>query len=216
MIVYLEKFNNKLPLILQCKFNGCKYYKYHTIDAHYCELCNEKYHSENSCSFLINNNLEIICPICKKLNIINEKQQKIFGLSDQCVICMENPVEVYFPSCGHVCICIKCSNKIEKNANPDIYNDIRNEEILIKQNYDLEKIRKNLKPYPSYLYVYENNECYSIIRIKINNKLEGLFIDDSYNINKIIKKNNFIKGYALVNIESAIYHDWTSNINYNL
>ena len=213
---YLKNFNKELPTSIQCKFGGCRYYKYHTNDYHFCQLCLEKYHSQDSCELLLHETLDIICPICKKINIISCKQIKIYGLSENCVICMDNPIEMYLPSCGHACLCISCTNKIDKNNNPNIYNDIRNEYVLIKQNYNLEEIRKCFKSYPSYVYVYEGNGCYSIIRIKINRKIEGLFIntDDINNISKIIKKSNFIKGYALVNTDLPIYHNWLSNLSY--
>lgn len=212
-IIYLEKFDNTLPLLLQCKFGGCKYYKYHTTQNHQCSLCTEYLHSNNSCPLLINNNIEIICPICLKLNIIPEKQQKIYGSSDICAVCMDNPVEVFFPACGHVCICINCFKKMDKNSNPNIYNDIRNETVLESQNYDLEEIKKYLKSYPSFIHVYEGNGSYSLIR-RQDKYLEGLYIESNYYYDnyKIRKKNNFINGYALVNPETILFHKWPNNI----
>jgi hypothetical protein len=205
LINNLKEFDNMLPLILQCKFGNCKYYNLHTTDAHHCEICFERYHSENTCPFMVQNNIEIVCPLCKKLNVMSTNQQKVFGVSETCVVCMDNSVEVYFPGCGHICICIKCSDMIKKN------NNIKNESTLIKENYNIEQIKYYLKPYPSYVIIYEGMGCYSIIR-RLDKELEGIFMhsDDYSIINK--KEKDFIDGYALINTIIPLQHEWNNNI----
>ena len=61
----------------QCKFGGCMYKQYHKNESHQCNYCYERLHSENTCPLLNNkkikhDNYNIICPLCKKKNIINK------------------------------------------------------------------------------------------------------------------------------------------------
>lgn len=52
--------------------------------------------------------IKVTCPLCRQMNTISKKQKPIVGLSDKCCICWENSVQVFFPVCGHVCVCSSC------------------------------------------------------------------------------------------------------------
>lgn len=51
------------------------------------------------------------CPVCRTEN---EKSviKKIKGLSENCSICYDKNVEVYFPKCEHACVCNDCFEKL--------------------------------------------------------------------------------------------------------
>lgn len=202
---YLKKnleqfFLTKLPNEIQCKFSGCKYKEYHTSDAHQCSSCNKFYHSKETCSK--NSNIEseikikIICPICKKINEYSSNQIKIYGSEEICCVCLSNKIEVFFPNCGHACICLECSNNLNQNKQKI---NIINEEELIRifciQNIDY--LSGYLKPYPSYISIDENMGCKTLIRrLNPSSKLEGIYINpDLYDESYILYYNNFIKGY---------------------
>lgn len=53
----------------------------------------------------------IICPICRT-EVQKDTVCKVKGASDNCSICYDNHVEVYFPECEHACVCTGCFEKI--------------------------------------------------------------------------------------------------------
>lgn len=54
---------------------------------------------------------KIKCPLCRTENDRNSIKN-IKGLSDKCSICLEKPVEVYFPTCEHACVCNECFSQL--------------------------------------------------------------------------------------------------------
>ncbi len=238
----LETFlSDELPNNLYCKFGGCKYFKYHTTDAHHCNYCGERSHSESTCPTNPNSahnktnnghvNTEpdfiINCPLCKKCNLIPKTQTKIFGVYEKCVVCWNNNVEVYLPNCGHVCMCFMCVQKLNNFNNNLTYNndnlgyneEIRNQQLLKTQLYNINEIISIFDTFPSnelsnspkYLTVFAGMGCYSIIRrLNPESELEGLFVhsDDIYSNRKLEKNNEFIDGFA--HIDSVnLYHEWS-------
>lgn len=53
------------------------------------------------------------CPMCRNKNTIS-KVLPIKGSTQQCTICLENEVELYFEECSHAIICNECFNKLDK------------------------------------------------------------------------------------------------------
>lgn len=218
----LAQYNiDVIPENLKCRFGGCLYKQYHTSQAHHCILCFNRLHSIETCpKNPINSkpkNIEVKCPLCKKENQIPKTQNKIFGLSDSCVVCMNNTVDVFLPNCGHACLCQNCLKILDKNSNDktiyDPFVDIRSEAILLKEKYDIDKIKSLLKEYPSFLYVYEGMGCSTAIRrLSPDSEISGLFIhsDDCYDSAKMAKNFDFIKGYYQIRDES-LSHDWNPN-----
>lgn len=200
-----------LPASKQCKFGECKYKHLHTSEAHHCTLCQNRMHSLNTCpKNPIENKFDIQCQLCKKTNQISKNQQKIFGLTDTCIVCMDNNVEVFFPTCGHVCVCMSCFKILTKQNNVDIFDDIRDQEFLEKQKYPIDKINLVLKDYPSYIIIYEGMGCCTIVRrLNLNSPIEGLFnhSDDGYNSDKMKKIKEFVNGYCWIE-NNDIYHEW--------
>lgn len=197
LINNLKKFySDKINENEECKFGGCIYKKYHNINSHQCNYCYGRLHSQSTCPLLINkqkNNIEyynIICPICKTTNNINKNQSKLYGNNDNCVICMDNNIEIFFPNCGHACICLNCCNKIKinnSNIEPIIYNET--------------EIKNKFLDYPCYTIVYQRMGCFYIFRrLNNDNDIENIFIhsDDHMIENIELKINNFINGYALI------------------
>ena len=174
----------------ECKFGGCLYKKFHKNEAHHCNYCYGRLHSQNTCPLLnnnkSNNNYDIICPLCKTNNIINKTQSKLYGNNDSCVICMENNIEIFFPTCGHACICLNCCIKIDKNNSDLLIND---------------ELKNKFYNYPSYIIENQGMGCFSIFRrLNNNSNIEKIFIhsDDHIIENVDFKINNFINGYALI------------------
>jgi hypothetical protein len=198
--------NDEILIDMQCSFGGCSSKKYHTIDAHHCEHCNERLHSKETCPKIIKN-YNINCPICKQNNIFSINQQKVFNVSELCCICMTDPVEIYLPNCGHICICNLCCIELDKKnkdlVSINLLNNIRSEEFLISQSLDLDLIKSKLKPYPSYLKIlYDMNNICIIRRLNINSKLEAIYetSEDHLIDTKIDQINKFLEGYAYINI----------------
>jgi hypothetical protein len=59
----------------------------------------------------INQNVDFECPICRTINNKN-KVLEIKGSEEQCKICMDNKVEIYFIECKHTIICKPCLKKL--------------------------------------------------------------------------------------------------------
>lgn len=206
-----------LPDEFQCKFGSCRYKQYHTSEGHYCSKCQERLHGASTCPYNLKleqkSILDIKCPVCKQVNKVDKNQQKIFGLTDTCVICLGSTVEVFFPNCGHVCLCTSCFKKLTNQDKVDVFDEIRDENILSQQSYQLDMIKSFLPDYPSYITVYEGMGCCSIIRrLNSNAPLEGLFnhSDDGFNPVKINKLRDFVDGYCLIQLknQSFLIHDW--------
>lgn len=50
------------------------------------------------------------CPLCRTLNTVRQidDMPRLTGLTNNCTVCLFNPVSVAFPSCGHVPLCLSC------------------------------------------------------------------------------------------------------------
>jgi len=113
-------FSETLPTELYCTVENCKKKMYHTIDAHHCKQCQKREpHIKENCPLnpehdkknTITYNMQ--CPLCRQQNtVVNPR--KVLGLTDECCICYENKVEVLFPICYHICICLNCLDKSQK------------------------------------------------------------------------------------------------------
>lgn len=194
----LQKFyNEKIDDSNKCKFGGCIDKDYHTTNGHHCENCNDRLHSLVTCPLLYkgikkDDTYEVKCPICKTDNIINNNQSKIYGIEELCIICMDKNKEVFFPICGHICVCIDCNNKLKKVK-------INNQ--LNYVDYDEQKLKTILKDYPTYTIVYQGMGCICIFkRFNISSEIENLFIhsDDHYTEDVNKKTDDFINGYAFI------------------
>jgi len=193
-ITNLNKYlDDTLETSKQCKLAGCKYYQYHSTDAHHCKHCNQREHSSTTCPLLITNNkiYNVICPTCRCNNVFPKNNIKVYGVDNKCSICLDNNVEIYFPSCGHICVCSKCCNQL----------NIIMDEDTIKEKYNIEYIKSifnnNFREfnYPLYKRFYSTddniNDDIVIKRINSNSPLEGFKLNYDYEM-----YNNFIKGYV--------------------
>lgn len=64
---------------------------------------------QHGCDLLIN------CPLSRTVNTINENQKIVAVMKNDCVVCMEEKVQVHFKMCVHICVCQSCSQKMNKN-----------------------------------------------------------------------------------------------------
>jgi hypothetical protein len=217
--LYSNSMHDFFPKYKYCNFGGCKQSKIHSSEGHHCEGCNERLYSVNTCPNCAPNplhceNIEITCPLCKQNNTILSTQKKVYGLSDNCVVCMNNNVEVFLPNCGHVCLCYSCVHLLKKKI--DTFNDIRDESHLIRQHYDIEEFKSYLQIYPSYIFVDEGMGCCSLVRrLNVDSTIQALFVhsDDHYSLSKSNKIGEFIAGYCKITTNKVFSHDWIANYN---
>lgn len=199
-IDYLRQYyNDQLPESDHCLFGGCDNLETHTSESHICSNCNYRLHSIYTCPQIIKES-KIPCPKCRT---INNKVFKTFGSENKCIICYEQ-AQIFLSDCGHECLCLECSKKIDENKSFDYYD----EKYLTDHNYNVSLIKTHLKEYPSYIIVYEGMGCYTIVRrLKSSSDIEGLFIhsDDGYNQQKTKINKEFIDGYC--NIDISLIRD---------
>ena len=108
--------NDILPNNLQCTVSDCKYKELHTTDAHHCPKCGlREVHTVADCRTKVEYNVQ--CPVCRTQNIliepeITEPESVVCYASDECVICYNNVVQVFFPACKHMCLCMHCLKRL--------------------------------------------------------------------------------------------------------
>lgn len=105
-----EHFNDIIDPEQRCKYN-CDLKLFHKTDAHRCEFCFHYGHSTNDCP---NKIISVKCPICRTNNTIKASQHKIIGIDIECCICLNNKIEIFFPDCGHICLCYDCFIQVSK------------------------------------------------------------------------------------------------------
>lgn len=186
-----QYYNEKMNESDYCKFSGCEDKEYHNLFGHHCKKCNRRMHSPETCNLknIKEKNYEIKCLICKKDNKINSKQSKIYGYEEQCIVCMDKNIEIFFPDCGHMCLCKICFDKMKK-----IENNNDNFPILYSTEF-------KLKDYPSYTIQYQGMGCYSIVkRLNKDSNIETLFIhSDDHMVENVDEKiNKFVLGYCKI------------------
>jgi hypothetical protein len=210
LIDQLEELYGKdeLPYTKRCNIYMCKYRWSHSTPSHNCSKCN-KNHGKNVCPLNLQNinyevEYKIDCPICKVKNKIYKNQKKVNGIEDKCIICLENPIEIFLPNCGHTCICSKCLEDTNKFKDILRDEDILQEVDINKEIIDQAKIRLENKE-KSYCIILVGQGCSFYIRKKkLDSPLEGFFMhgdmwgqygpgcDDRY------KLDYFVKGYNLI------------------
>lgn len=55
---------------------------------------------------------DIKCPMCRT-EINSRKIREIKGSSDECKVCLDKNVELYFEECEHACVCKDCFSKLQ-------------------------------------------------------------------------------------------------------
>ena len=192
---------------LYCSIPECKY-KYQQITrAHHCQKCYQN-HSIKNCPLnvdnLKNNNYELDCPICKKINIFEKGTNIMFGNETTCSVCLDNNVNIYLPKCGHACLCESCLNKMDKNKdkNSESFKIYLEEELpkIIVSNAKKKMFQKEDK---IYVVEYGGMGCNWYLRRDYKDgMILGAFLHSDcmgqYNINDIPLINNFIQNYNQV------------------
>lgn len=202
-----ETKDDKLPDIICCKIEDCQYKNLHTTRAHHCSKCGQN-HSIKVCPINIgiksNNDYKIECPLCKKENTIKRDQKKIYGCDNTCCICLVNSVEVFFPECGHICVCLGClekidTNKITDDAKNNIYIEPGISDTVITDAKNLFKNKRN----KVYTTVYGGMGCTWYIRRDFQDgELMGFFLHSDcqgqYGVNHIPLAESFVSGYTYI------------------
>ena len=73
--------------------------------------------SHNVTSYNVRNHVvSARCPICREENEINRDTHPSLyiptGNSIKCIICTTNEIKVFFPKCGHACLCWECFDRL--------------------------------------------------------------------------------------------------------
>ena len=200
-IKYLEQFyENLLPESKHCLFGECNEFQTHETESHTCDTCFERLHSSATCPKNKKENL-ITCPNCRT---INKTIFKSYGSENKCIVCFDT-AQIFLPECGHECLCLSCSKKLDKNNDSK---EFFNEKYLLDRNYDIPLIKSYFTDLPCYVVIYEGMGCCTFVRrLNNNSDIEGIFIhsDDGYDPNKVIIHKKFFDGYC--KIDTSIYHN---------
>lgn len=126
------------------------------------------------------NYFQIRCPLCKKDNIISETQVSVKGNDATCCVCLDDKVQIFFPKCGHVCVCSKCFSRMSKpflQKAPLTQDDIVSESDL--PNCIREETLRQFGNTTGKIYtsVLSGMNCYYFVRrINRDANLEGIFM----------------------------------------
>ena len=84
----INYFTDEITPDKYCTIIGCKNKKTHTKEAHHCEICLER-HFYKECEYLTfeSGDYNVVCPFCKKENMIKDSQSKVYGIEEKCKIC---------------------------------------------------------------------------------------------------------------------------------
>jgi hypothetical protein len=121
-----------LPDAHHCQMRQCGHRWSHQTVAHHCRSC-LKNHSSSDCPLLesqekvdkgdhgnkVDESYVMKCPLCRSMNKIPVDQKQVYGIDDVCVVCKTDKAQIYFPSCGHVCVCHSCGLELNENKGPD-------------------------------------------------------------------------------------------------
>ena len=136
----LQNISDILPSNIYCEMKECNNKEHHTTKSHHCENCYQN-HSVKNCPLIVgihNSNKEyylLRCPLCRVADKINKKQKITFEIKEKCHSCLTNNLEVYFPSCGHSCLCLECTKKMDvvyANSTDIFYSEEQISEDIIK------------------------------------------------------------------------------------
>lgn len=162
-------YKEEIPPLFQCTLGTCgDDKKYHTSSAHSCTICNMR-HSETEC-LQKHKYYELPCPMCKTINFIDKKLKKIYGLLNKCVICLTNNVELLYPQCGHVIICIECFNECIRNSHNELLDET-------DEAYYINRGRNILQSLPGNIYceLYGGMGCVWFIK-RVNDEYSAFFM----------------------------------------
>lgn len=122
-----DHFTDRVPFNMHCSIELCSYRWSHTSRAHHCRICGENHSSVNceqssSSETTDTDDTEeeiynLKCPICRVDNQVCTSQATAFGITDECSICQDHQVQVFLPTCGHVCLCWDCTAKLNIYSN---------------------------------------------------------------------------------------------------
>lgn len=189
-----------------CFVNLCRFPESHTTEGHLCGVCKKFGHGHLECGNQVQiQNLKfydgmtlpkaIRCPVtgCKT-------GHNHTGDAHHCEICLESHSVVSCPSAQ------KC----------DPFDDVRPEEILRRQKYDLKMLHQLLKP-RTFVVVHEGMGCTSYIRKTPQGVLEGLFMhsdDWAYNPKKVRMHKMFTDRHPEITPIDLIDHYWTGVVDF--
>jgi hypothetical protein len=171
-----------IPQHMQCQIPTCLNRKQHTSEGHYCARC-DHWGSFCQCVFQV-----IKCPLCRITNTVsNIDNIKIYGLSQNCSVCMERNIKLCLPLCKHACLCEECFYKISEEQKAVKHNeedmDVLDEAIKKLGDRNNVYVVMFTKDFESAWYVKRVNEI--VVGFYITNYEDG--IDDSDRLEAFLK-----------------------------
>jgi len=107
--------NDVLPTHLQCQVIGCKHSEVHTTDSHIATRSSELVYDPSLSKWRVRNGEDqtVKCPLCRVENkYFDVNSLKVFGITQKCIICAGNDIDVVLPACKHACMCKTCLEKL--------------------------------------------------------------------------------------------------------
>lgn len=217
--------NDILPEHLWCCRKDCINYKTHTTNTHRCEICgnfhckdncpnNKEYHNRiqkeklDSQDTTGNPNYILACPMCKCENRIYKEQKLVYGIEQECIVCMSNKINIYLPQCGHTILCKSCIEILSTEYNTlkldEESNIVYEPKFGLPRGYiydELENIVYNNikgKDGKIYIVVYAGMGCIWMLR---REGIGQVFDVSLYSSDNEIDKE-YYRGYRLVNISN--------------
>ena len=195
----------KLPEELWCTYTDCNYSWSHTNSSHICNICNGNHsaqiHSSTaSSSPSVKNEVSIKCPLCRTINKFDNKTV-VKGVDGNCCVCLTNGREVFFPTCGHICMCIECVKKL--NTVTEVNNIITE-----LSDHTINEALRKMGQLSGSIYVGVNAGMgcsWYVRRNSLSSNLEGFFMhSDSWgqygeNTSDVPQLEAFINGYQQIN-----------------
>ncbi len=188
-----------VPYYMQCTKPNCSYKSLHTFDGHMCGACNQN-HSYMNCPKNYRFHERKLqheqlfdkiqywtakCPLCNVDSRIDIEKHKIYGIENNCMLCMTNKANILF-ECKHISLCEECFNETkmpvnleENNEIVEIYEhdaEIKLQLALIKRGKFIDK--------PIYTVIYSGMGCCWLVRRdKYGDVPEHMFVhsDDCHN-----------------------------------
>ena len=192
----------------QCTVPECKYTWSHITAAHHCNLCKKRGHGSIQCP---TNTIKLTCPVCREENIIKEEHIGVTGNSDNCVVCLTNTANVFFPSCKHINTCYDCVKQLNINESVSSRHVISLQDRIIQQSdindVDFPMLSNELQNENGKIYIlmYAGMGCtWYLRRDNVDKEFEGFFLHSDnqgqYGSDDRPFVNIFTRGYRQMTI----------------
>ena len=107
--------NNTILYRIKQRFNNLDIDVKHLVAYAESLLCTVRNHEQTI--YRMNGDLNImhdrVCHYQERAKIAEQKIEEVIPPETICCICMENPREMVYINCGHLCACLKCERRVD-------------------------------------------------------------------------------------------------------